>query len=190
MKQEEPLFEGDEDIKIASPLKKPKADPRQEGEEILEQLHEAGEEGRLACTKALGRDVAEKIYRCEREFSITSETDRSLLYQCRLLLLFSVTVASERYMPNTILARTLINSCYEEIERLCPEIFSGDGDYSTALSFYYLAVRGADDVEQEIGRTFAVVCEKPGDREVEKLGTTLFERCTEYIRKNSAKCIE
>ena len=32
-----------------------------------------------------------------------------------------------------------------------------EGNYSTALSFYYLAVRGVGDAETEMGKTFALI---------------------------------
>ena len=116
--------------------------------------------------------------------------DCSLLINCRLLLLFSITVGSERYLQSNILARMVINSCQVEMDRLCPETFGPEGNYSTALSFYYLAVRGVGSTESEIGKTFALICEKPEDKGLCALGTELFAAGTEYIFKRSAEFSE
>ncbi len=183
-------FEGDEDVKIAVPSKKKDTDSVKEKNELLEQLNKADEDGKIVLAKELGKEIAEKIASCEGEFSCASNFEQEILFQCRLLFLFSVTVGSERYMPNTILAMTLINSCHDEVNRICPDLFRPEGNYSTALSFYYLAVRGSTDVESEIGKTFAMICGKAGDPDFENLGTTLFERCTKYIKDRAEKFLD
>ena len=151
-----PLFEGDGDMKIAGE-KAPEISPDCQKAQILEQLEEADEDGKLALAKLVGRSAASKICRCDDEFEILKDTDERLLIHCRLLLLFSITVGSERYLQSNIIARTVINACQTEMERLTPETFGPEGNYSTALSFYYLAVRGVGDAETEMGKTFALI---------------------------------
>ena len=184
-----PLFGGDGDMKIAGE-KAPEISPDCQKAQILEQLEEADEDGKLALAKLVGRSAASKICRCEDEFEILKDTDERLLIHCRLLLLFSITVGSERYLQSNIIARTVINACQTEMERLTPETFGPEGNYSTALSFYYLAVRGVGDAETEMGKTFALICERPGDKTLEALGTELFEKGTEFILRRSAEFSE
>ena len=187
--KKQPYFEGDEDIKIAG-KSSPAPSPCEEKAKILEQLEEADEDGKTSLAKLVGRQAAQKICNRTDDFSLLCDIDPSLLINCRLLLLFSVTVGSERYLQSNILARQVINSCQVEMERLCPETFGPEGNYSTALSFYYLAVRGVGNTEEEIGKTFALICEKPGDGELKKIGTRLFTIGTEFIRKRSAEFSE
>lgn len=183
------LFEGDDDIKIAG-KKAPEPSPYEEKAKILEQLEEADEDGKTALAKLIGKQAAQKICKCEGDFELLRDVDSSLLINCRLLLLFSITVGSERYLQSNILARIVINSCQVEMDRLCPETFGPEGNYSTALSFYYLAVRGVGSTESEIGKTFALICERPEDKGLCALGTELFAAGTEYILKRSAEFSE
>ena len=76
------------------------------------------------------------------------------------------------------------------MERLTPETFGSEGNYSTALSFYYLAVRGVGDAEAEMGKTFALICERPGDKKLTALGTELFKKGNECILRRSAEFSE
>ena len=76
------------------------------------------------------------------------------------------------------------------MERLTPETFGPEGNYSTALSFYYLAVRGVGDAETEMGKTFALISDRHGDKTLEALGTELFEKGTEFILRRSAEFSE
>lgn len=185
----QPLFEGDGDMKIAG-QKVPDENPDRQKAQLLEQIEEADEDGKLALADLLGKSIAKEICRCEGEFEILRDVDDKLLINCRLLLLFSVTVGSERYLQSNIIARTVINACQVEMERLTPETFGSEGNYSTALSFYYLAVRGVGDAEAEMGKTFALICERPGDKKLTALGTELFKKVNECILRRSAEFSE
>ena len=166
---------GDEDIKIAGAPKKRTVED--EVNDALEELMRAKNDGNLDVANELGRLAASHIIPSEVSI-IASCGDDNIDMQKRWLCIFAAMVGFERSTPSSLLAKAAINALNNELEHNYPDIFVGSG-YSTAMSFYYLAVRSSFMVEAEIGNTFAMLCGKTNDKEFASLGSALFVKMVE-----------
>lgn len=168
---------GDEDIKIAG--SKPRRSAEQEVQDTFDELLKAKDDGHLHAITELGKKVAHYIMPGEHSF-VTDSDDASHGMQKRWLCIFAAMIGFERATPGTFLAKAAFNTMYSTLENEFPEIFVGSG-YSTAMSFYYLAVRSSFKVENEIGDTYAMLCARGSDTDVAAEGKDLFIRFVEFV---------
>ncbi len=95
--------------------------------------------------------------------------------QLRVLMIFAAQTAMHKYLPNSILSTQAVNAMFERLERTALGFFSSISDGSS-FSFYYLAVRKNEDVSGEIGRDFAMLCDKDDDEYLISLGSRVYEQ--------------
>lgn len=167
----------DEDIKIAG--KKPHRSAEDEVKDTFDELLQAKNDGNLNSITELGVMTARLIMPGENSF-VTNDENCPYGMQKRWLCIFAAMVGFERATPSSLLAKAAFNTMYSTLETEYPEIFVGSG-YSTAMSFYYLAVRSSFKVEKEIGETFAMLCGKGTDSKVIDEGKETFIRCVEFV---------
>ncbi len=88
-------------------------------------------------------------------------------------------LALHKYMPHPVLATQATNALYAELEdnaqRRFAEIFM-----KACQAFYYLPVRKNKDVEREIGRNFAMLCDKDDYEPYIALGRQAFAAVDAY----------
>ncbi len=96
------------------------------------------------------------------------------LSQLRALMVFSAQIAMHKYLPNSILSTQAVNAMFERLEQTSPVFFRSISDGSS-FSFYYLAVRKNEDVKTEIGRDYAMLCDRDNDGYLEALGSRVYE---------------
>ncbi len=168
----------DEDIKIFHPKKEQGA-----GAELA-QLALLTDEYRRNGNIQKAVDLGEKLALLLPETLFPSQapklSNRELM-QLRSLIVFSVQISLHRYLPHTMLASQAINTMYSEISAQSPGFFANISDGSS-FSFYYLSVRKeTDDAASEIGKNYAMLCERDGDPEAEELGRTAFVQTDSYV---------
>lgn len=169
----------DEDIKIAGKEKKnPDELAKNEVENAYNELEQAKKDGNLNTAKQIGHKMADDIYK--GNFPLSDNPDERV--QGIFLLMFAVTVGCERYMPGSALARITLNIFNNDLEQLLPDIFAGSR-YSTAMSFYYLAIRSVFHLEKEISDSYAMLCGKEGDEKTAAEGLSLFNSCIDRLEK-------
>ena len=168
----------DEDIKIAG-SKSSKRSAEDEVKDTFDELLRAKNDGNLNAITELGIKTARYIMPGEHSF-VTETNDRGYGLQKRWLCIFAAMIGFERATPSALLAKAAFNTMYQTLEKDFSEIFVGSG-YSTAMSFYYLAVRSSFKVEEEIGGTFAMLCGKGTDKGIANEGKDLFVRFVEFV---------
>lgn len=97
------------------------------------------------------------------------------LMQLRALMVFAAQIAMHKYLPHKILSAQAVNSMYEKIEQTSPGFFRNISDGSS-FSFYYLAVRKNEDVETEIGKDYAMLCDRDDNEYLIELGRHVYEQ--------------
>lgn len=86
-----------------------------------------------------------------------------ILYQIKVLLVFTAEAALQMSLPSDLLATTAINAVYDNLRKTSPDFYRNISD-GAAFTFYYLAVKRGGDIEKSIGETFAMLC-SAGDNE-------------------------
>lgn len=105
--------------------------------------------------------------------------DPEILYEIKVLSVFTGESSAHIYMPNPILATTAVNAMYDNLKSQFPGFYNNIID-GTEFSFYYLNLRRGIDVEENIGKTFAMLCEDENNQELMKLGETVYRELRDY----------
>lgn len=95
--------------------------------------------------------------------------------QVKLLFAYVVHRIIEDYSPNHIVANAALSSFYEHLEEAEPEVFEEIND-SAAFSLYLYLHRSGEERAQEIGRTFAGLCDAGADSDCGAIGESAYAR--------------
>ncbi|MCQ2481677.1 MAG: hypothetical protein MJ121_06125 [Clostridia bacterium] len=160
----------DDDIKIFHPKKKDGASDLTSLAGIMDK-HRAN--GNIAKASFLGERLAgltpENM--CPED---AEKLKNNELLQLRSLMVFASQISLHSYLPHTILSTQAVNAMYEKLEQTSPGFFANISDGS-AFTFYYLTVRRNKDVNYEIGKNFAMLCDRDDNEYLVALGTRIFE---------------
>ena len=86
-------------------------------------------------------------------------------------------------LPNNILRNTAINALYDDIHDKAEEFYKEFSD-GAEYSFYYLAVRKNDNISQNIGKCFSMLCGKGKENEeYASLGSELWSGVLEEVEE-------
>ncbi len=102
------------------------------------------------------------------------------LMQLRALMSFAAQVALQKYMPHTMLATQAVNAMFVRLSETSPGIFSNISDGSS-FTFYYLSLRKQENIEEEIGKNYAMLCERAGDERFSDLGSKVYAETDMYV---------
>ena len=100
--------------------------------------------------------------------------------QLRALMVFACQIALHKYLPHTMLASQAINSMYSKLSDIAAGFFSNISDGSS-FTFYYLTVRKNKDILENIGKNYAMLCDKDDDEYLVSLGGRVFSLVDVYI---------
>ncbi len=160
----------DEDIKIFHPKKKDGASADLAELALLMENYRSN--GNMEKADILGNKLAalkpEMI--CPKDCEKLSTNE---LRQLRALIVFSVQIALHKYLPHPMLSSQVINAMYAELSRTAPGFFANISDGSS-FTFYYLSVRKNRNVEENIGKNYAMLCDKDNDEFLISLGERVF----------------
>lgn len=176
----------DSDIKIFDPSKK--NDQSSEMLSYVEGMAHHRQNGNVTKAKELGVNIALSIYdenqigKLSDEIFLSSE----IFPQLCALMLFSTEAALNYYLPSQQLSAIAINALHEVMSRnnlpVYEEIKEGP-----AFSFYYLSVRkGGSDIPRDIGKAFAMLCNKANDPAFISEGERLYSLVLEEIQNQIA----
>ncbi len=135
--------------------------------------------GNMDKATALGEELAGIV----PEEAFPEETVRlksNELMQLRALMSFSAQIALQKYMPHSMLASQAVNAMFMKLSETSPGIFSNISDGSS-FTFYYLSLRNKEDVEYEIGKDYAMLCERVGDEWFSELGSKVFHETFMFV---------
>lgn len=160
----------DDDIKIFHPKKKDGASA--DLAELAMLMESYRSNGNMEKADILGKRLAalkpEMICPKDVEKLTTNE-----LRQLRALIVFTVQISLQKYLPHPMLASQVINAMYAEISDTAPGFFANISDGSS-FTFYYLSVRKNRNVEESIGKNYAMLCDKDDDELLVSLGERVF----------------
>ena len=100
--------------------------------------------------------------------------------QLRALMVFACQIALHKYLPHTVLASQAINSMYSKLSETVSGFFSNISDGSS-FTFYYLSVRKSKDVVENIGKNYAMLCDKDNDEFLAAVGGRIFSLVDVYV---------
>ena len=160
----------DDDIKIFHPKKKDGASSDLAELAMLMETYRSN--GNMEKADELGKKLAalkpEMICAKDCEKLSTNE-----LRQLRALIVFGVQIALHKYLPHPMLSSQVVNAMYAELSRTAPGFFANISDGSS-FTFYYLSVRKNRNVEENIGKNYAMLCDKDNDDFLVSLGERVF----------------
>ena len=168
----------DDDIKIFHPSKKEGAGADLAELALLMDTYRSN--GNMEKAKKLGErlaDLSPEII-CPKDASRLTTNEVRLL---RALMVFSAQISLHKYLPHQMLASQAINAMYSKISRLHQGLFENISDGSS-YTFYYLSVRKNRNVEENIGKNYAMLCDRDNDEFYAALGTRV------YIDTDMAVC--
>lgn len=151
-----------------------------EAERVVAELEHERQNGNLARARQLGARLAEEVSKIGEGDSIFgyligTEEDpqaRETVEQRKILLAFAIESSIAVYSPSKLIGTTILNTYYELLAVYAKDFY--DQISSTgAFSLYYLDLRRGIKVSRAIGRTFAELCGKEGDKVYEELGYAL-----------------
>ena len=130
-------------------------------------------------------DIGEKLACVTPEEAFPEDTVRlnnKELMQLRALMSFAAQIALQKYMPHSMLASQAVNAMFMKLSEISQGVFSNISDGSS-FTFYYLSVRKQDNIEEEIGKNYAMLCDRAGDERFINLGTKAYAETDMYVCK-------
>ncbi len=167
----------DDDIKIFHPKKDESAGS--DLTQLAALMDEYRLNGNMDKAAQLGQKLATMVP--EKEFPAeTAKLKNKELLQLRALMAFTAQIALHKYLPHAMLSSHAINAMYASLNETSPGFFSNISDGSS-FTFYYLSVRKKKDVGYEIGKNYAMLCDRDDDPEFIALGSKIFAETDSYI---------
>ncbi len=175
---DEPIFYGDEDIKIApsdlSQLRK------QENPDTDDNIDLYLRERRLGNTdraKALGRSFVADLIDCVWTKAPEAVDPAVFDTQLKILFVYAMHRTVDGYSQNHILANTAIASFYELLEAKEPVFFEALCQ-SAAFTMYLYAHRSRQENAESVGSIFASMCGVKGNGDCAAIGESAYARFT------------
>ena len=164
------MAHNDDDIKIFHPSKKESASA--DLAELALLMDNYRSNGNMEKAKKLGEKLADLSPEviCPEDASRLNTNEVRLL---RALMVFSAQLSLHKYLPHQMLASQAINAMYSKIAKLHQGLFENISDGSS-YTFYYLSVRKNKDVEENIGKNYAMLCGREKDDFYSLLGTRVY----------------
>lgn len=164
------MSHNDDDIKIFHPSKNSSA-----GADLAElalMMDTYRTNGNMDKATALGEKLADVSPEtiCPKDAEKLNTNELRLL---RALMVFSAQISLHKYLPNQMLSSQAVNAMYAKIASRHPGLFENISDGSS-YTFYYLSVRKNKDVEENIGKNYAMLCDRDNNGFYESLGTKIF----------------
>ncbi len=160
----------DEDIKIFHPAKKDA-----QGNDLAELallMDTYRSNGNMEKAGALGKKLAgvtpESI--CPED---AAKLKTNEVRQLRALIVFAAQIFLHQYLPHTMLSSQAVNAMYSELSENSQGFFANISDGSS-FTFYYLSVRKNRNVEENIGKNYAMLCDRDDEEYLISLGGRVF----------------
>lgn len=160
----------DDDIKIFHPEKKDSSGADLAELALLMDTYRSN--GNMEKAAALGRKLAgvtpENLCPADAAKLKTNE-----VRQLRALIVFAAQIFLHKYLPHSMLSSQAINSMYSDLSENSQGFFANISDGSS-FTFYYLSVRKNKNVGENIGKNYAMLCDRDDDEYLIALGSKIF----------------
>lgn len=107
---------------------------------------------------------------------------QDILYQIKVLLVFTAEALLQIDIPVQVLATTAINSLHDSLIENSPGFHKNISD-GAAFTFYYLAMKKDGNLSQNIGEAFAMLCNVKNKEGFVEAGKTVWSLATTIIEK-------
>ncbi len=160
----------DEDIKIFHPKKSDGAGADLADLAML--MDKFRSNGNMEKAAQLGKKLAalKPDMLCPKDAEKLSSNE---IRQLCALIVFSIQIALHKYMQHPMLTSQVINSMYSELSERAPGLFANISDGSS-FTFYFLSLRKNRNVEENIGKNYAMLCDRDNDEFLSSLGERVF----------------
>lgn len=155
---------------------------------VIAEMKKHRTSGNILKAKQLGKHLAE-IFIDEPHLLSDLESeigeikrDEDDMYHVKVLLIFTAEYCINHLLSATVLSNTAINAMYDTLMKKASQFYDRLDD-AAEYSFYYLAVRKAVNIPENIGISFAMLCGEGKDTYYTNLGKRIFEVAQHEITK-------
>ncbi len=113
-------------------------------------------------------------------FALHDDQDPMLLNRS-MLMVFSMIIGMEQYIPGKALVGTALNVFYDTLKKEDPKLYD-DMSATGAFTFYYLAYRRNGDPKQRVAQAFAMLCGDENNDDLIQVGVAIYHRYRHIVR--------
>lgn len=113
-------------------------------------------------------------------FALPDDQD-SMLLNRSMLMVFSMIIGVEQYVPGKALAGTALNVFYDTLKKEDPKLYD-DMSATGSFTFYYLAYRRDGDPKQRVAQAFAMLCGDENNEDLIQVGEAIYHRYRHIVR--------
>lgn len=177
-------FLDDRDVKIFGEDKE-ECDCTSEDSEYVKLINEQKGSRNIRRAMRLGASLVMEIDRSMPDlnsgvFSLPDDQD-SMLLNRSMLMVFSMIIGMEQYVPGKALAGTALNVFYDTLKKENPKLYD-DMSATGAFTFYYLAYRRDGDPKQRVAHAFAMLCGDENSEDLVQVGEAIYHRYRHIVR--------
>lgn len=171
----------EQDVKIYRGVNECDSDLQNELVDALEIINKQRSNGNIEKACCLGKRLA-TISVADSEGCLSLHLDEHLrqrffaptiLYQIRVLLIFTVEASLQINLPSDLLITTATNAVHDYLRKNASDFYRNISD-GAAFSFYYLTIKKGVKIEDGIGNAFAMLCGAEDNQAFVEAGKTVF----------------
>lgn len=177
-------FTDDRDVKIFSGNSESNAAP--EDSEYVKLINEKKGSRNIRRAMQLGASLVMEIDRSMPDlnsgvFALPDEFDPMLLHRS-MLMVFSMIIGLEQYIPGKALVGTALNVFYDTLKKENPKLYD-DMSATGSFTFYYLAYRRDGDPKRRVAQAFAMLCGDESSDDLIQVGEAIYHRYRHIVRE-------
>ncbi|MBQ1398186.1 MAG: hypothetical protein IIY89_06805 [Clostridia bacterium] len=177
-------FNDDRDVKIFSGDSSDNNAP--EDSEYVRLINEKKGSRNIRRAMQLGASLVMEIDRCIPDLNsgvmaLSDDLDPMLLHRS-MLLVFSIIIGMEQYIPGKALVGTALNVFYDTLKKEDPKLYD-DMSATGSLTFYYLAYRRDGEPKRRVAQAFAMLCGDENNEDLIQVGEAIYHRYRHMVRE-------
>ena len=169
------IFSGDSDMNKAP-----------EDSEYVKLINEKKGSRNIRRAMQLGASLVMEIDRCIPDLNsgvlaLPDDLDPMLLHRS-MLLVFSIIIGMEQFIPGKALVGTALNVFYDTLKKEDPKLYD-DMSATGSLTFYYLAYRRDGEPKRRVAQAFAMLCGDENNEDLIQVGEAIYHRYRHMVRE-------
>ena len=133
----------------------------------------------------LGASLVMEIDRCIPDlnsgvFALPEDYDPMLLHRS-MLMVFSMIIGLEQYIPGKALVGTALNVFSATLKKEDPKLYD-DMSATGSFTLYYLAYRRDGDPKRRVAQAFAMLCGDENSEDLIQVGEAIYHRYRHMVR--------
>lgn len=114
-------------------------------------------------------------------FALPEDQDPMLLHRS-MLMVFSMIIGLEQYIPGKALVGTALNVFYDTLKKEDPKLYD-DMSATGSFTFYYMAYRRDGDPKHRVAQAFAMLCGDENNDDLIQVGEAIYHRYRHLVRE-------